>query len=48
MIDIATQELKIKSNYHDEKLMLMKQNNQLLGNIHTLLETYTQNNKNNM
>jgi len=45
MIDIATQKLKIKSNYYDEKLMLKKQNNQILGNIHTLLETYIQNNK---
>jgi uncharacterized ubiquitin-like protein YukD len=45
MIDIATQKLKIKSNYYEEKLMLMKQNNQILGNIHTLLETYIQNNK---
>jgi len=48
MIDIATQELKMKSNYYDEKLMLMKQNNQILGTIHKLLETYIPNNKNNM
>lgn len=40
IIDIASQELKIISNYYDQKLMLMKQNNQILGNIHTLLDSF--------
>lgn len=44
MIDIASQELTMKSNYYDQKLILMRQNNRILGNIHTLLETYIQNN----
>jgi len=43
MVDLASKKLNIKSNYYDQKLILLRQKNNILRNINTLLETYIQN-----
>lgn len=43
MVDLTSKKLNIKSNYYDQKLILLQQKNNILSNIHTLLETYIQN-----
>ncbi|XP_016658087.1 uncharacterized protein DDB_G0283697-like [Acyrthosiphon pisum] len=42
MVDLASKKLNIKSNYYDQKLILLQQKNDIHKNIHTLLETYVQ------
>lgn len=43
MVDLTSKKLDIKSNYYNQKLILLQQKNNILSNIHTLLETYIQN-----
>lgn len=43
MVDLTSKKLNIKSNYYDQKLILLQQKNNILSDIHTLLETYIQN-----
>ncbi|KAF0727238.1 Myb DNA-bind 5 domain-containing protein [Aphis craccivora] len=43
MVDLTSKKLDIKSNYYNQKLILLQQKNNILSNIHTLLEKYIQN-----
>lgn len=43
MVDLTSKKLNIKSNYYDQKLILLQQKNNILSKMHTLLETYIQN-----